>query len=287
MFIICKIRTPLLYFKHKQHRIKTEHLTNLVCFAHGKHLCRRDFPLQASVCLHPPSGRVVWSSGKGGASMPTICSLLTHSASRCPYSNKLPSTTPRAPIEQTCRMCRVGIGFWGFFEDVDKKWQTALSISHLFLRMRSSIISLKDMTDPDGFLGFFGDIDKKFHPILSISQILLRMRSSVMSLKGSEGFLGFLANIRQKSISHFQISAGFVLPPTFIYQNSAWCIVCTMCTNTNSFFPDLPIFLSTIRKCNECNECNDKNSLFPKIARCMDSYHLFYQKNLQQPWGLC
>jgi hypothetical protein len=207
--------------------------------------------------------------------MPNLCSLLAHSASLYPCSNRLPSPASRTPIKQ---VCMVGVGFLGFFGDFAKKFHIALSISHLILKIRYSIMSLKDMTDPDGFLGFFGDVDKKFYTTLSISQILLRMRSSVMSLKGlkgPEGFLGFLAKFRKKNISHFPCSAGFVWPPTLISQNR---------------LPSVPTKTPFFQICRfssppfeNVTSVTTINTFFPKSASCMDNYHPFYQKTCNNP----
>jgi hypothetical protein len=87
--------------------------------------------------------------------MPNLCSscaFIIYPTSTGTFSNQLPSTASSEPIKQRCS---VGVTF----------------------------------------LAFFGDFDKKLHPALSISHLLLRMRYSVMYLKGPEGFLACLAKI--------------------------------------------------------------------------------------------
>jgi hypothetical protein len=72
------------------------------------------------------------------------------------------------------RACRIGVGFLGFFANFAKKWQIAYSISHLFLRMRYSVMSLKDPSDPEGFLALFARNSKNCPNIHSTFNFLTR-----------------------------------------------------------------------------------------------------------------
>jgi hypothetical protein len=63
---------------------------------------------------------IQWSFGKGGSSMPNLCSsyaFIAHYTLICTSSNQLLSTTSSEPIKQGCRICvgscRVFGLFWG------------------------------------------------------------------------------------------------------------------------------------------------------------------------------
>lgn len=89
-------------------------------------------------CVVPWYGHI----RKGSSSMLNLCSFLLFIvllASICLFSKPLLSVVSSKPIKQGCRVCRVSVGFLGFFGDFDKKNHTVLSISRILLSMRHAV----------------------------------------------------------------------------------------------------------------------------------------------------
>jgi hypothetical protein len=69
-----------------------------------------------------------------------------------------PTAQSKRQMCRECRECSVGVTFLAFFGNFAKKMHTALSISHVLLRMNCSIMYLKDLKVPEDFLAFFNQI---------------------------------------------------------------------------------------------------------------------------------